>query len=38
MKNKYHKKKNQKRTNKVLTVLLATIKNQFKQKIQNGSL
>ena len=48
MKNKYQKKKKKKeqisekeekkRTNHRLTVLLRTIKNQSKQKIQNGPL
>lgn len=39
MKNKYHKKKNKQnkgRTNNGMTVLLGAIKNQSKQKIQNG--
>ena len=41
MKNKYQKKKNKQnkgRANHGMTVLLGTIKNQSKQKIQNGPL
>ena len=38
MRNKYQKMKNKGRANHGLTVLLRTIKDQSKQKIQNGPL
>ena len=38
MKNKYQKKRKKKRTDHGLTVILQIVKNQSKQKIQNGTL